>query len=281
MFCIPDESIMQYIKEDVPYIDLTTLVLGIGGRKGRMSFFSREKAVLCGTEEVVKLCGRLGARVTECCPSGSPVSPGDTFLEVIGKAEELHVAWKVSLNILEYSSGIATRTRRMIDSARCVNPLISVVTTRKNFPGTKELAIKAVIAGGGFPHRLGLSETILIFKQHLNFLGGMAGLLKIMDEVRSSACEKKIIVEADSLEEAAVLCRAGVDGIQFDKVPPQELKTYVSRLREMAPKVVLLAAGGINSDNVAAYAETGVNAIVTTSVYFGKPVDMGVEMVEL
>lgn len=281
MFSIPEETIAQYIKEDVPYIDLTTLVLGIGGREGKMSFYSREEAVLCGTEEVGRLCARVGARVTGCRPSGYLASPGETFLEVEGKAEELHMAWKVSLNILEYSSGIATRTRRMIDAAKSVNPLVSVVATRKGFPGTKELAIKAVIAGGGLPHRLGLSETILIFKQHLNFLGGLEGLLKIIDGVRSRACEKKIIVEADSLEDAAALCRAGVDGIQFDKVPPRELTSYVSQLREIDPRVVLLAAGGVNVNNVAEYSETGVDAIVTTSVYFGKPVDMSVKMVEL
>jgi molybdenum transport protein len=169
----------------------------------------------------------------------------------------------------------------MIDAAKGVNPLVSVVATRKNFPGTKELAIKAVVAGGGFPHRLGLSETVLIFKQHLNFLGGLEGLLKMMDAVRARACEKKIIVETDNLEDAAALCRAGVDGIQFDKVPPQELKAYVGRLKEIEPRVVLLAAGGINLDNVAAYAETGVDAIVTTSVYFGKPADMGLKMIQL
>jgi putative molybdenum utilization protein ModD len=280
MFYIPDERIEKYIKEDVPYLDLTTLVLGIGGRKGKMNFYSREEAVLCGTEEVARLCGKLGARVTSYLPSGSSVKPNETFLEVEGKAEELHAAWKVSLNILEYCSGIATRTRRMVDVAAKINPRISIVATRKIFPGTKELATKAVVAGGGFPHRLGLSETILIFEQHLNFLGGLPGLLKILDEVRARACEKKVIVEARDLEGALALGRAGVDGIQFDKVPPPELKNYVTRIREINPAIILLAAGGINLNNVADYAETGVDAIVTTSVYFGKPVDLSVKIVE-
>ncbi|SHF12399.1 molybdenum transport protein [Desulfofundulus australicus DSM 11792] len=281
MFYIPDERIEEYIKENVPYLDLTTLVLGIGNRKGKMSFYSREEAVLCGTEEVIRLCDKLGSRVLSYFPSGSVVKPNETFLEVEGKAEELHAAWKVSLNILEYCSGIATRTRRMVDIATKINPRISIVTTRKIFPGTKELATKAVVVGGGFPHRLGLSETILIFKQHLSFLGGLSGLLEILDEIRTRACEKKVIVEVENLEDALALCKGGVDGIQFDKVSPPELKSYVPKIRGINPAVILLAAGGINLDNVADYAKTGVDALVTTSVYFGKPVDLSVKMIEL
>ena len=80
------------------------------------------------------------------------------------------------MNILEYSSGIATRTKKMVDKAKLVNPHVAVLATRKSFPGTKELSIKSIIAGGAFPHRLGLSETILIFKQHVAFLGNINDL---------------------------------------------------------------------------------------------------------
>ncbi len=81
----------------------------------------------------------------------------------MGDVENLHIAWKVCQNIIDNFSGIATKTRRIIDEVSSVNPDITVITTRKSMPGTRELSTKAVIAGGVFPHRLGLSETILGF----------------------------------------------------------------------------------------------------------------------
>jgi len=277
---ISDELIERMIREDVPFIDLTTTILGIGSKTGRISFFSREDAVLAGTEEVLRLCGKLNLQATGFLSSGSRVRAGETVLEADGRAAGLHAAWKVSLNILEYCSGIATRTNKLLQAARRQNPRISILTTRKLFPGTKELAVRAVLAGGGFPHRLGLSETILVFRQHLNFLGGLEGFLAILDRIRGDAWEKKIIVEAETREDAARLCRAGVDGIQFDKMPPGLLRELAGEMRTINAAVILLAAGGINLDNAEEYAAAGVDALVTSSVYFGKPVDMGARISE-
>lgn len=281
MIYTSDETIDRYIKEDVPYGDLTTWVLGIGGCEGRLQFFSREEAVLCGTEEVIRIFGKLNIKPVKHLPSGAAIAKNEVFIEAVGTADNLHKAWKISQNILEYCSGIATRTKKLVDKARNVNPKISVVTTRKVFPGTKELAVKAVLAGGGMPHRLGLSETVLIFKQHLNFIGGLEELSNRIDDIRSKACEKKVIVEVESLEDAIKVSKAGVDGIQFDKVSPEIIKNYVRLIKDIDSRIIVLAAGGINENNVEEYAGTGADAIVTTSVYFGKPVDLGCRMTEI
>jgi molybdenum transport protein len=132
-----------------------------------------------------------------------------------------------------------------------------------------------MVAGGGFPHRLGLSETILIFKQHLSFLGGIEKLCEMLKSIKAKACEKKVIVEVEGLEEAVKLCKQGVDGLQFDKVSAEELKKAVSILKNINPSIVILAAGGINESNIEEYAKTGIDAIVTTSVYYAKPIDIG------
>ena len=278
---ISDELIDRFIKEDVPYIDLTTLVLGIGGQKGTIQFFSRENAVLCGTEEVIKIFNKLNIDLIKTYPSGTLIKKNEIFLEGKGNAEDLHMAWKVSQNILDYSSGIATKMKKLVDKVSLINPNLHVITTRKVIPGTKELTIKAVLAGGGFPHRLGLSETILIFKQHLNFLGGIDELTKILKSVKSKACEKKVIAEIETLEQAIDLCKNGIDGLQFDKVPYDELKTNVAILRSINPSIIILASGGINESNIEEYAKTGVDAIVTTSVYNAKPIDIGCKITQL
>jgi molybdenum transport protein len=146
------------------------------------------------------------------------------------------------------------------------------------FPGTRALSAKAVLTGGGFPHRLGLSETILVFRQHINFLGGVHELSQRIPQLRIHAREKKVLVEAETLDDALLLAAAGVDGLQFDKVQPGQLKNYVQKIRESHPNLLLLAAGGINESNVIEYADTGVDGIVTTSMYFGRPLDISVIM---
>lgn len=275
---ISDETIDNWIKEDVPYLDLTTLTLGIGGLKGKISFTAREFTVLSGVEEVLRIFAKLGITPIRSLPSGSVVNKGDIFIEAEGLASSLHIVWKLSMNILEYSSGIATRTKKMVDKARAVNPQMTILATRKSFPGTKELSIKAIIAGGAFPHRLGLSETILIFKQHMAFLGDIKDLAHVIRQNKAQACEKKIIVEVETLEEARLLIEAGVSGLQFDKLPANDLKRIVDQIRGINPTITLLGAGGINGDNIEEYAHTGIDAAVTTAIYFGKPSDIGVTM---
>lgn len=278
MLYISDETIEGWLKEDVPYLDLTTQSLGIGALKGRITFKAREFTVLSGVEEVLRIFAKLGITPVRSLPSGTVVNKGDVFIEAEGLASSLHMAWKVSLNILEYSSGIATRTRKMVDKIRAVNPKAALLATRKSFPGTKELSIKAIIAGGALPHRLGLSETILVFKQHMVFLGDVHDLAQRVNEIKAQACEKKFIVEVETIEDARLLAEAGVDGLQFDKIPALELKTIVEQIRQINPRITLLGAGGINEGNIEEYARTGINGLVTTSVYFGKPSDIGVTM---
>ena len=272
------EEIDRLIKEDVPYIDLTSWLLGINEQLGSISYFSREEAVVCGTEEVKMIFDRLSIGTVQFISSGELVKPGDVLISGAGQGCSLNTAWKVGQNILEHCSGIATKTLSMVRIVKNINPNIAVLTTRKGFPGTKPLAVKAVMAGGAVPHRLGLSETVLIFKQHINYIGGFDALLGKMPELKTKSCGKRVVVECSLYEEAKRLCKAGVDGIQFDKVPAAIVKNIVARLKEDYPTVTFFAAGGINETNAAEYADTNIDGIVTTSLYSAKPVDIGVDI---
>ena len=276
--CLPDSDIERFIDEDVPYGDLTTHLIGIGDRPGRINFTTREETTLCCTEEAARVLQKCGASLTACMPSGTRLSPGIGFLAADGPAQALHAGWKVALNLLEYASGIATRTQRIVTNAKAVNPALSVVTTRKSFPGTKKIAMKAITAGGALPHRLGLSETILVFKQHTAFLGGLEAFLGTVSELKMKARETKIIVEADTPEEAMLIARSGADIVQLDKITPAELADTVTTIRRANPNILISAAGGINESNAAEYAATGIDIIVLSSVYFGKPSDIGVSI---
>ena len=279
--CLPDSDIERFLEEDIPYGDLTTHLLGIGRQPGEIRFSTRHETTLCGTEEAARLLEKCGCSITQQTPSGTLLAAGETFLKAIGPAQALHAGWKVAVNLLEYGSGIATRTARIVNAAREVNPCIAVLTTRKTFPGTKKLAIKAICSGGALPHRLGLSETVLVFKQHTVFLGGLEPLLRHVKTLKREALETKIIVEADSPEEALLIAGSGVDVVQVDKLPADQLKVLVDHVRQINPAVKVSAAGGINEQNAAEYAATGVDILVLSSVYFGKPADIGAVIVPI
>ncbi|NTW49388.1 MAG: ModD protein, partial [Chlorobiales bacterium] len=168
------------------------------------------------------------------------------------------------------------RTAEIVSLVHEINPLIPVVTTRKSFPGTKKVALKATMAGGALPHRLGLSESILVFRQHTEFLGGVERFLGSITALKARAPEHKIIVETETAEDTLKVAIAGVDVVQTDKISPAELALLVPEIRKKAPSVKISAAGGINKNNAADYAKSGVDIIVLSSVYFGKPSDIGV-----
>ena len=198
---ISDSYLEQLIHEDVPDIDLTTHLLGIGTKPGRIEYFTRSEAVVCGTEEAARIYGMLGDVRCEFEPSGTRLAPGDVFMRVWGEAATLHMGWKCCLNIFEYYSALATKTRTMVDRVHEANPRCEVLTTRKRMPGTKPLGTKALLVGGSFPHRLGLSETVLIFAQHLAFYeGGIEALIADIPEIKARCCEKKLFVEADAAD---------------------------------------------------------------------------------
>ena len=271
----------EWICEDVPYLDLATELLGTGNKPGSIGFFSRDPIVLACVEAAGDILARCGLTVTQAARSGERAAPGEVFLQAKGRTDQVHKAWKVTLNLFEYACGIATRTARLVEAARAVNPDIAVLTTRKVFPGTKAVSIEAAVAGGALPHRLGLGETIIIFDKHLEKVeGGIEGLAKMLAGMKRRVCDKDICVEVVTAAEALLMTEAGADVLQFDKVAPDALAGIVAAVRTAAAargrEIKLIAAGGVNADNADAYAATGIDAISTTWVYFGKPADMSV-----
>ena len=280
MLCISDARLDQLIAEDVPYIDLTSEVLGIGAQQGSIEYYTREACTLCATEEAVRIMQRLGLEVQWSLPSGTQLQPGQRYLRATGPAEAIHKVWKVCLNLFDHLSAVASKSKQMVDTAHAANPACEVLTTRKSMPGVKDLLTKAVMCGGAWPHRLGLSETVLVFDNHTAFMGGFDGFLRQLPAIRRRCVEKKLFVEA-SAEQACQLAGTGVDGIQFDKVSVDELAALVPELHAIDPHLTLIAAGGINPRNAGAYAATGVDGLVTTALFTAKPIDMSVTVVAL
>jgi molybdenum transport protein len=165
----------------------------------------------------------------------------------------------------------------MVDAAREANPNVRIATTRKTPPGLRKLMLKAVLAGGGGIHRAGLSETLLVFEQHRAFLAEEP-LASTFARLHRASPEKKIMIEAESLNEALSYAEAGADVIQLEKLPIDVLAEAVRVLRERYPRLILSATGGVTVHNAAAHAACGVDLLVTSHPYHAPPVDIRTSM---
>jgi len=274
---LPDAVLDDFLADDVPLLDLTTHVLGIGEQAGIMTFKARGDMIVACCEEAAQMIRRAGGTVDLLVRSGDALVAGTTILNATGPAQALLRAWKVSQNLVEVASGIATATGAIVAAARAVRPDVSVACTRKNAPGTKLMSLKAVLAGGATPHRLGLSETILIFAEHRAFLPG-ATPKEMVAKVKAMVAEKKIVVEVGSIEEAQLWAEAGADVIQTEKFPPADVETLCRYLKQLPVKPHVAAAGGVNVSNASTYVNAGADILVTSSPYWAKPCDVAVRI---
>ncbi|EAT16509.1 ModD protein [Desulfuromonas acetoxidans] len=266
----------QWIEEDVPGLDLTSHLLEMAAIDARMCFATRHETTVAGVTEAAGVFRRLGAEVVLHAQSGQALAAGETLMEVSGNAEALHAGWRVALNLLEYAGGIATRTAGLVSKAQ-KEGVARICGTRKAFPGARRLSQQALIAGGGIPHRLGLGESVLIFAHHYDLIG-FERFVDRLPALKAAAPEKKIGVEVTTLQQARQVAARGADSVQLDKCSVEELNEMVTVLKRDFPDLLVIAAGGINGDNVAAYAATGVDLLVTSWMYFGKPADISAHM---
>ncbi|WP_456713775.1 ModD protein [Bradyrhizobium sp. USDA 4353] len=268
------------LRDDVPHGDLTTEALGIGAEPGQMEFTARDRMVLAMAEDAAALIELAGSRVELRATSGAVLEKGAPILRAEGTAACLLRSWKVAQTLIEIWSGVASEAAAIVRAARAVRPDIAVAFTRKNVPGAKPFAVAAVKAGGAVMHRLGLSETILVFPEHRAFLGEIP-LADVATRLRRIAPEKRLVIEVTGLEQAVAAAAAGFDVIQAEKFTADGIAALVARIKAMATlqvRPVVAAAGGVNAQNAAAYAAAGADVLVTSAPYLARPCDVQVQI---
>ena len=275
-FTLPDSLLESLLQDDTPLGDATTWGLGIGNIPGRLLFRARHAQVACCTEEAARM-GSLRGLHTEgvMVTSGTPVAAGTLLLTLTGRAADLHSVWKPAQTLMEYAAGIASATAELVAAARRGNPQVPVACTRKNMPGAKAMSVKAILAGGAVPHRLGLSETLLVFGEHRVFLGNEAPADTV---ARLHQCwpERQVVVEVGSTQEALTWIDAGADVIQLEKFPPDTVATIVQLAAGKPVKIA--AAGGVNASNAETYARAGAHILVSSAPYGAAPRDVAVTL---
>ncbi len=274
MIYFTETDIDRLIEDDVPAGDMASYLMDFKGETGRISLFARHSMVVCCIEEAERMYRKNGLQIMHSVPSGTKLSEGDKMLEAEGNAEAIHLIWRTGLAMIEFASGIATRTNSLVEAAHAVNQNIQVAGTRKHPPYLKKIALKALMAGGGIPHRTGLSDTILIFREHLLFSGGYENIENVITKIRNKQKERKIVVEAHNISEAKLIASSGADVIQMDKLPPNDFPICKKECEKINPSICIIAAGGVNASNAAEYAKAGAEVLVTSWMYFAPPADI-------
>jgi len=277
MSVLTSAELERLLFEDAPYGDLTTEALRIGGIGCRITFVARAAMTIAAIEEAAALLALVGVSVHPKAVSGETVAAGHVLIEGEGLAAPVLRAWKVSQTLIEVWSGVATATQRLVIAAREGRSDTIVTCTRKNVPGTKALSVAAIKAGGAVPHRLGLSETILLFPEH-RLLCPLADFTALARGLRATNPEKKLLIEVTTAADAVAAAHAGFDVIQTEKFTPEQVGEIVTAVRALTPRPVVAAAGGINPDNAAAYARAGADVLVTSWPYTARPLDVAVSV---
>jgi molybdenum transport protein len=280
-FLISTARLEAMLREDAPYGDLTTLALGIGETRGQAVLRAGTTMTLCCAEEAETLFRLAGCtEVHRVAASGALLEEGGTILTASGPAAALHLAAKVAQVLMEASSGIATRAARIRAEARTAKPDIVVACTRKHLPGIKDIMLKAIMTGGCVPHRLGLSDSLLVFAQHRAFLGREPAH-RWVSRLRAAQPGRRLVVEAETVDEAVLLAHAGVDTVQCDKLSPEQFAEVARALADHPDRPLLAATGGIHEGNAAAFARAGADLLVTSAPYAAAPLDVKVSMERL
>jgi len=206
---------------------------------------------------------------------GVRLRKGQTVAVIQHNARVILSCERVILNFLQRLSGIATLTRRYVEAISGTRARI--LDTRKTIPGWRMLDKYGVRCGGGTNHRLDLSDGILIKNNHIALTGSVAAALERAHHNRRG--EQPIEVEVRSVAELEEALRHGAEAILLDNMAVEDVRRAVERVRQLEAKVSLECSGGINLENVRAYAETGVDFISVGALTHSAPaVDMSLRL---
>ncbi len=255
---IPIEDLLRFIREDAPWGDVTSETV-VPDVTCRAVVRAKSQGVVAGLSEARRLFEHFGVTVRERSADGRAVAPGTVLLDLDGPARAILLVERTALNIIGRMSGIATRTREAVEAVRAVSPDVRVAATRKTAPGLRVLDKKAVILGGGDPHRYTLSDMVLIKDNHL----ALTPLAEAIRRAKEESLYRVVEVEVETVEDAVTAAGAGADIVLLDNMTPDTVREAVRALagRGLRDRLTLEVSGGVGEDTLAGYAATGVDVI--------------------
>ena len=254
---IPLEYLLRFISEDAPFGDVTSEAVIPRGMKARAVIVAKQNGIIAGVEEAKALFEHFGVRVEVKRADGEEVREGDAILELEGNARSMLLIERTALNIMGRMSGIATELGKLIGKVRTVNPKVRVAGTRKSL--LRQIDKKAILIGGGEPHRFSLSDAILIKDNHL----ALVPLEEAVRRARAFSTYKVVEVEVESLEDALKAAKAGADVVMLDNMSPGQIAETIEALKQegLRDRIKIEVSGGITPENIVEYAKLDIDII--------------------
>ncbi len=263
------------LEEDIGVGDITTLSTVSEKAVARGKIVVKSSGIIAGMPVVMEVFRQLDAqiKVRATAEEGARVNQGDVVGEIEGPARSILTGERVALNFLQRLSGIATMTRRYVNSV--MDSGVQILDTRKTTPGLRLLEKYAVRVGGGHNHRMGLYDAGMIKDNHIVAVGSIASAV---EQARAAMPRTMTItVECETLNQVDEALTAGADVLLLDNMDNLTRREAVRRARGRAKTE---ASGGIALENVTEVAETGVDFIsVGALTHSALPLDMSLDFV--
>ena len=255
---IIDPFIVSSLKEDVGDGDHTSLATIPPDAIGKAKLLVKDYGILAGIELAAEIFHIVDSqlKLTVFLEDGAKIKPLDVAFEVEGNVQSILKAERLVLNCMQHMSGVATKTREIVDILKGTNT--QVLDTRKTTPGMRYLEKWAVRIGGGVNHRFGLYDMILIKDNHVDYAGGIREAIESARRYVADLDKKLAIeVEVRNIDEVEqVLQTGGVDRILLDNFNYSDLRDAVDMIEG---RYITEASGGITIDNIREYADCGVD----------------------
>jgi nicotinate-nucleotide pyrophosphorylase (carboxylating) len=247
-----DKIIRQALEEDLKQQgDITSILLIEEDAHAKANIIAKEDFVLAGTLPATRVFKILDPEIdiNTILSNGDKVRNGDVIITLNGRLRSILAGERVALNFLQRLCGIATITNKFAAAAKGYG--VKVTDTRKTTPILRFLEKEAVAAGGGYNHRMGLYDRILIKDNHIKHCRGVGRAVTAAKE--KSLGRMDIEVETKNLDEVKEAVMAGADIIMFDNMPPKMVK---NALEIVGKNALTEISGGVTLDNIRKYAAT-------------------------
>jgi nicotinate-nucleotide pyrophosphorylase (carboxylating) len=261
---IPKEYLLKHIElslsEDIGDGDHSSLACISKSETNKAKLVAKQEGIICGIDiarEVYALVDK-SIKFTAMMKDGDRIKKGDIIFRVEGSAIGILTSERTALNYMQRLSGIATSTNEYVELIKGTRT--KLLDTRKTTPSMRLFEKYAVKVGGGYNHRIGLYDMIMLKDNHIDFAGGVENAItKTKEYLKNVGKELKIEVEVRSMEELErVLKIGGINRIMLDNFTPELLQKAIERI---GGKYETESSGGINKDTILNFAKTGVDFI--------------------
>ena len=270
-----NKLIIEALREDLGRGDITTEAIVPSTATGKAIIIAKQEAIVAGVGVVTQVFKAVDRKLVVNLhkQDGDTVSVGDMVLELRGRVSSILKGERVALNFLSRLSGIATLTRKFVNKVAGTG--VKILDTRKTIPGWRELDKYAVRVGGGYNHRMGLYDAILIKDNHIKVAGGIKPAVERV--IKKWGNRYFIEIEVENLDQLREALDTPVDRIMLDNMSVDEIREAV-KLNNGRKE--LEVSGGVNLDNIREIAETGIDYISIGAITHSAPAaDFSLEIV--